>query len=72
MLGGSRSGVSWMDSSNCQTLTASPAEPGDLPIGLGRVVGHPAIWALRAILAGPAPRNFRYAGDTATTDTLAL
>ena len=23
-----------MDSSNCRTLTASPAEPGDLPIGL--------------------------------------
>jgi len=24
-------GVSWMDASICQTLSASPAEPGELP-----------------------------------------
>jgi hypothetical protein len=30
-LGGSRSGVSWMDSCICQTSAASPAEPGGLP-----------------------------------------
>src|SRR5437667_301017 len=32
---GSRSGVSAMDSSKCQTLTATPAEPGELPTELG-------------------------------------
>src|SRR5207249_12122226 len=31
---GSRSGVSAMDSSKCQTLTATPAEPGELPTEL--------------------------------------
>jgi len=34
VLSGSRLGVSWMDSRKCQTATASPAEPGELPIGL--------------------------------------
>jgi hypothetical protein len=28
-------GVSWMDSRKCQTPTASPAEPGELPVELG-------------------------------------
>src|SRR5437867_9357256 len=34
---GSRSGVSAMDSSKCQTLTATPAEPGELPTELDMV-----------------------------------
>ena len=25
-------GVSWMDSRKCQTATATPAEPGELPL----------------------------------------
>src|SRR5258708_11016419 len=37
VLGGSRRRVSWMDPLKCQTATASPAEPGELPIGLVRV-----------------------------------
>jgi len=35
VLGGSRLGVSAMDSGICQTSTASPAEPGGLPFVLG-------------------------------------
>jgi hypothetical protein len=31
VLGGSRLEVSLMDSLKCQTVTATPAEPGDLP-----------------------------------------
>jgi len=38
VLGGSPLGVSWMDSRKCQTAAASPAEPGELPFGLARVV----------------------------------
>ena len=29
-----------MDSSKCQTATASPAEPGELPIGLGASISR--------------------------------
>src|SRR5258708_18787092 len=38
VLGGSRRRVSWMDPLKCQTATSSPAEPGELPIGLDQVV----------------------------------
>ncbi|MGO9339434.1 MAG: hypothetical protein ACLPY1_18200, partial [Terracidiphilus sp.] len=31
---GSRSEVFWMDSLKCQTATASPAKPGELPFPL--------------------------------------
>jgi hypothetical protein len=34
VLGGSPLGVSWMDSRKCQTVTATPAKPGELPVGL--------------------------------------
>ncbi|HTT24340.1 MAG TPA: hypothetical protein VMG82_35780, partial [Candidatus Sulfotelmatobacter sp.] len=37
VLGGSRLGVSAMDSGICQTSTASPAEPGGLPFVLEQV-----------------------------------
>jgi hypothetical protein len=35
-----------MDSRKCQTATASPAEPGELPVGLG----FPANWIVTDIV----------------------
>ncbi len=40
-----------MDSRKCQTSTAAPAKPGDLPIGLGNIalrMGHRIEWDPKA------------------------
>ncbi len=51
-----------MDSSKCQTLTASPAEPGGLPGGLGLVIA----W-IATVLARRVPsQNYTYGLRRAT------
>jgi hypothetical protein len=35
-----------MDSRKCQTVTATPAKPGELPVGLGSCCPFAALWPL--------------------------